>query len=58
MVKVLAGVPQVLLDFIKKINDKDGPMIEQRLAYGPRLYELTKLVNKVWLGLLNCQYGL
>ncbi|OAY41657.1 uncharacterized protein LOC110622921 isoform X2 [Manihot esculenta] len=44
LVKYLVGVPQVLLDFIKTINDDDGPMEEQRHRYGPPLYSLTALV--------------
>lgn len=44
LVKYLVGVPQVLLDFIKQINDDDGPMEEQRQRYGPPLYSLTSLV--------------
>lgn len=42
LVKYLVGVPQVLLDFVQKINDDDGPMEEQRQRYGPPLYSLTK----------------
>ncbi|KAF2306563.1 hypothetical protein GH714_019472 [Hevea brasiliensis] len=44
LVKYLVGVPQVLLDFIRTINDDDGPMEEQRHRYGPPLYSLTTLV--------------
>lgn len=44
LVKFLVGVPQVLLDFIKQINDDQGPMEEQRQRYGPSLYRLTKMV--------------
>ncbi|KAJ8451305.1 hypothetical protein Cgig2_014077 [Carnegiea gigantea] len=44
LMKYLVGVPQVLLDFIKQINDDDGPMEEQRHRYGPPLYSLTKMV--------------
>ncbi|EOY03165.1 Uncharacterized protein TCM_017739 isoform 2 [Theobroma cacao] len=44
LVKYLVGVPQVLLDFIRQINDDDGPMEEQRQRYGPPLYNLTKTV--------------
>lgn len=44
LVKYLVGVPQVLLDFIRQINDDDGPMEEQRQRYGPPLYNLTKMV--------------
>ncbi|CAK7343422.1 unnamed protein product [Dovyalis caffra] len=44
LVKYLVGVPQVLLDFIRRINDNDGPMEEQRQRYGPPLYSLTVMV--------------
>ncbi|XP_006599750.1 uncharacterized protein LOC114390637 isoform X2 [Glycine soja] len=37
LVKYLVGVPQVLLDFTRQINDDDGPMEEQRHRYGPPL---------------------
>ncbi|XP_039136609.1 uncharacterized protein LOC120273929 [Dioscorea cayenensis subsp. rotundata] len=41
LVKYLVGVPQVLLDFVRQINDDDGPMEEQRQRYGPCVYKLT-----------------
>ncbi|GAV77498.1 hypothetical protein CFOL_v3_20969 [Cephalotus follicularis] len=44
LVKYLVGVPQVLLDFIRQINDDEGPMEEQRQRYGPPLYSLTMMV--------------
>ncbi|EOA12244.1 hypothetical protein CARUB_v10012733mg [Capsella rubella] len=47
LVKYLVGVPQVLLDFIRQINDDDGPMEEQRERYGPPLYSLTKMVMAI-----------
>eukprot|EP00245_Coleochaete_scutata_P004439 TRINITY_DN17044_c0_g1_i2.p1 TRINITY_DN17044_c0_g1~~TRINITY_DN17044_c0_g1_i2.p1 ORF type:complete len:472 (-),score=113.20 TRINITY_DN17044_c0_g1_i2:1077-2492(-) len=46
-VKYLVGVPQVLLDFVKTINDHDGPLEEQRHRYGPPLYDLTVLINSI-----------
>ncbi|KAL8237322.1 hypothetical protein R6Q59_018403 [Mikania micrantha] len=49
LVKYLVGVPQVLLDFIRQINDDHGPMEEQRQRYGPPLYALTKLVLTIRL---------
>lgn len=52
LVKYLVGVPQVLLDFIRQINDDDGPMEEQRRRYGPPLYRLTKMVLAIRLFLL------
>jgi len=38
----LGGVPSVLLDFIRQLNDPQGPMEEYRLAYGPYYYALTR----------------
>lgn len=49
LVKYLVGVPEVLLDFIRQINDDEGPMEEQRQRYGPPLYSLTTLVLSVRL---------
>ncbi|KAJ9512435.1 hypothetical protein QJQ45_013006 [Haematococcus lacustris] len=44
MVKYLGGVPQVLLDFAQDINAKLGPMEEQRLKYGPDVYQVLPLI--------------
>ncbi|KAL3826217.1 hypothetical protein ACJIZ3_022246 [Penstemon smallii] len=54
LVKYLVGVPEVLLDFIRQINDDQGPMEEQRQRYGPPLYSLTKMVHiiRLFLSLL------
>lgn len=52
LVKYLVGVPQVLLDFIRQINDDQGPMEEQRQRYGPCLYSLTSMVLSIRLFLL------
>lgn len=52
LVKYLVGVPQVLLDFIRKINDDEGPMEEQRQRYGPPLYSLTTMVIYIRLFVL------
>ncbi|KAM7532126.1 hypothetical protein LguiB_035536 [Lonicera macranthoides] len=49
LVKYLVGVPQVLLDFVRQINDDQGPMEEQRQRYGPSLYSLTKLALNIRL---------
>ncbi|XP_057497251.1 uncharacterized protein LOC130781986 isoform X1 [Actinidia eriantha] len=49
LVKYLVGVPQVLLDFIRQINDDQGPMEEQRQRYGPPLYNLTTMVLNIRL---------
>ncbi|KAJ4704167.1 GOLD domain containing protein [Melia azedarach] len=52
LVKYLVGVPQVLLDFVRQINDDDGPMEEQRHRYGPPLYSLTAMLICIRLFLL------
>ncbi|KAF9592284.1 hypothetical protein IFM89_013510 [Coptis chinensis] len=52
LVKYLVGVPQVLLDFIRQINDDHGPMEEQRERYGPSLYSLTKMAIAIRLFLV------
>ncbi|KAK4749539.1 hypothetical protein SAY87_026988 [Trapa incisa] len=49
LVKYLVGVPEVLLDFIRQINDDHGPMEEQRHRYGPPLYSLTSMVLSIRL---------
>ncbi|XP_051130168.1 uncharacterized protein LOC127250789 isoform X2 [Andrographis paniculata] len=49
LVKYLVGVPEVLLDFIRQINDDQGPMEEQRQRYGPPLYSLTRMVHNIHL---------
>ncbi|CAA6661907.1 unnamed protein product [Spirodela intermedia] len=56
LVKYLVGVPQVLLDFIRQINDDKGPMEEQRQRYGPSLYTLTKMILSIRL-FLNLSWG-
>ncbi|XP_058082482.1 uncharacterized protein LOC131230598 [Magnolia sinica] len=43
---------KVLLDFIRQINDDQGPMEEQRQRYGPSLYNLTNMVLSIRLFLL------
>ncbi|KAL5720627.1 hypothetical protein ACHQM5_013278 [Ranunculus cassubicifolius] len=52
LVKYLVGVPQVLLDFVRQLNDDNGPMEEQRQRYGPSLYSLTKLAISIRLFLV------
>ncbi|KAK9153379.1 hypothetical protein Sjap_000859 [Stephania japonica] len=54
LVKYLVGVPQVLLDFIRQINDDHGPMEEQRQRYGPSLYSLTEMALSIRLFILLC----
>lgn len=49
IVKYLVGVPEVLLDFVRKVNDHHGPMEEQRLRYGPPLYQLTRMAFSIQL---------
>ncbi|CAI0431134.1 unnamed protein product [Linum tenue] len=56
LVKYLVGVPEVLLDFVRQINDDDGPMEEQRHRYGPPLYSLTTMILLVRVFvLLSCR---
>lgn len=43
----LGGVPQALLDFVKTVNDDQGPMEQFRATYGPYQYFLTLFVNKI-----------
>ncbi|KAL6066865.1 Rab-GAP TBC domain-containing protein [Balamuthia mandrillaris] len=45
LIKYIGGVPQVLLDFIKTVNDAEGPMEELRIKYGPMMYFLFEFVN-------------
>lgn len=47
LVKYLVGVPEVLLDFVRQINDHHGPMEEQRQRYGPPLYQLTNMAISI-----------
>ncbi|PIN01039.1 hypothetical protein CDL12_26455 [Handroanthus impetiginosus] len=49
LMKYLVGVPEVLMDFIRQINDDQGPMEEQRQRYGPPLYSLTRMVHAIRL---------
>ena len=47
LIVYVGGVPEVMLDFAKSINDDDGPMVEQRLAYGPIVQRLSWLINEL-----------
>ncbi|KAL6556213.1 hypothetical protein OROGR_005501 [Orobanche gracilis] len=49
IMKYLVGVPEVLMDFVRQINDDQGPMEEQRQRYGPPLYSLTRMVHNIRL---------
>ncbi|EPS68255.1 hypothetical protein M569_06516, partial [Genlisea aurea] len=49
LMKYLVGVPEVLMDFIRQINDDHGPMEEQRQRYGPPLYSLTRTAHIIRL---------
>ncbi|KAH6776856.1 retinal-binding protein [Perilla frutescens var. hirtella] len=49
LMKYLVGVPEVLMDFVRQINDDQGPMEEQRQRYGPPLYSLTRMVQNIRL---------
>ncbi|XP_024379220.1 uncharacterized protein [Physcomitrium patens] len=61
LVKYLVGCPQVLLEFVCKINDDHGPMEEQRERYGPSLYKLTtfavalRVFLAVWWSAFDCE---
>ena len=48
VVSMVAGVPEELLDFVKSVNDPNGPMEEQRVRYGPALYQLTALAGRLF----------
>lgn len=43
----VGGVSEEMLDFVKKINDDDGPMVEQRIAYGPIIHQLSRFANEM-----------
>jgi hypothetical protein len=49
IIKYVGGVPQVLLDFIKTVNDTAGPMEELRIRFGPMSYFLTEFINASFL---------
>jgi len=49
IIKYVGGVPQVLLDFIKTVNDTAGPMEELRIRFGPKSYFLTEFINASFL---------
>eukprot|EP00771_Trimastix_marina_P002493 gnl/Trimastix_PCT/3622.p1 GENE.gnl/Trimastix_PCT/3622~~gnl/Trimastix_PCT/3622.p1 ORF type:complete len:449 (+),score=124.14 gnl/Trimastix_PCT/3622:55-1401(+) len=49
VLRFLAGVPKTLLDFVKQINDPEGPFEELRSRYGPCLYALLRFVNEIHL---------
>ena len=56
VISYIGGIPQVLLDFLEKINDDNGPLEEQRMRYGPAFYQMTSLSAQIlslvaaWLG--------
>lgn len=56
LIAVVAGVPAALLDFVKTVNDAEGPMDEFRATYGPHIYFLSLFANKarVVAALLGC----
>jgi hypothetical protein len=47
LVKFIAGVPSSLLNFVKTINDPEGPIEEMRLKFAPNLYQVRKALNEV-----------
>jgi hypothetical protein len=56
IIKYVGGVPQVLLDFIKTVNDTTGPMEELRIRFGPKSYFLTEFINASFLYLAALFY--
>ncbi|KAH3762883.1 Emp24/gp25L/p24 family/GOLD family protein [Pelomyxa schiedti] len=56
LVCYIGGVPQCLFDFIKTVNDEQGPMEEYRVTYGVYQYWLTRYIRriKVLLTLIYC----
>lgn len=44
LIKLVGGVPDVLLDFAKAINHPEGPMEEMRVRYAPNLRHSLELV--------------
>jgi len=56
IIKYIGGVPQVLLDFIKTVNDTAGPMEELRIRFGPKAYYLTEFINASFLYLAALFY--
>eukprot|EP00727_Mastigamoeba_balamuthi_P010619 m51a1_g618 hypothetical protein (476) ;mRNA; f:106485-108745 len=47
VIRYIGGVPQVFLDFIKTVNNDNGPMEEYRVTYGPYQYWLTRYITRV-----------
>lgn len=47
IMKVFAGIPQVLLDLAKTINDANGPLEEIRVRYAPFEYEVTTCLYRL-----------
>ncbi|KAJ8904529.1 hypothetical protein NDN08_001047 [Rhodosorus marinus] len=48
-IRMISGCPEVLLDFAREINSKNGPTEELRLKYGPNLYRQTAFANQAHL---------
>jgi hypothetical protein len=51
LVKFIAGVPSSLLNFVKTINDPEGPIEEMRLKFAPNLYVVRKALNDVHIAM-------
>lgn len=51
LVKFIAGVPSSLLNFVKTINDPEGPIEEMRLKFAPNLYQVRKALNDVHIAI-------
>jgi hypothetical protein len=51
LVKFIAGVPSSLLNFVKTINDPEGPIEEMRLKFAPNLYQIRKALNEIHIAI-------
>lgn len=51
LVKFIAGVPSSLLNFVKTINDPEGPIEEMRLKFAPNLYQVRKALNDIHIAI-------
>ena len=51
LVKFIAGVPSSLLNFVKTINDPEGPIEEMRLKFAPNLYQVRKALNDIHIAM-------
>lgn len=52
IIKMISGVPSVLLNFIKTINDENGPIEEMRLKFAPNLYVVRQVLNDIHIAIV------